>query len=194
MTWVTYLQAMGGKIPVLLLDHMYEEFKRKDIVLWCYAVTDKNKVNDSDKPKAAAQKRPRANDGEKPKSKRDACMNKIQEVEDIVGELRKKHGNALNLERYNAWAHMLHTGQYSSYDEPPNFPYFKMPGSKSFKSTSVANDAEKSQAMSPGKRIHRRGECIQQLDQWFHLLEKGVISKEQYEELKASILGDIGNM
>ena len=159
----------------------------------CYAVTDKNKVNDSDKPKAAAQKCPRTNDGEKPKSKRDACMNKIQEVEDIVGELKKKHGNALNLERYNAWAHMLHTGQYSSYDELPNFPYFKMPGSKSFKSTSVANDAEKSQAMSPGKRIHRCSECIQQLDQWFHLLEKGVISKEQYEELKASITGDIGN-
>ena len=26
------------------LDHMYEEFKRKDIILWCYAVTQRNKV------------------------------------------------------------------------------------------------------------------------------------------------------
>ena len=138
------------------------------------------------------QLRSRASDGEKPKSKRDACMNKIQEIEEIVDELKKKHGNALNLEWYNAWAHMLHTGQYSSYDEPPNFPYFKMPGSKSFQSTSVVKDTEKSQAMSPGKRIHRRGECIQQLDQWFHLREKGVISSEQYEQLKTSILGDIG--
>ena len=43
-------------------------------------------------------------------------MNKIQEVEQIVEKLKKKHGNALNVERYNVWAHMLHTGQYS-YDE-----------------------------------------------------------------------------
>ena len=88
---------------------------------------------------------------------------------------------------------MLHTGQYSCYDDPPNFPYFKMPGSKAFELASAAKD-EKSQVMSPGKHIHHRGECIQQLDQWFQLLEKGVISNEQYKELKTSILGDMGKM
>ena len=56
-------------------------------------------------------------------------MTKIQEVEEIIDKL-KKHGNALNVEQYNTWAHMLHMGHYSSYDEPPNFPCFKMPGSK----------------------------------------------------------------
>ena len=92
---------------------MYEEFKRRDILIWCYAVTEKNKVEcSSDRSKI--QKRPRVADngaGEKPKSKRDVCMKKIQEVEEIVEKLKTKHGNALNHERYNAWAHMLHTGR-----------------------------------------------------------------------------------
>ena len=81
---------------------------------------------------------------------------------------------------------MLHTGHYPSYDEPPNFPYFKMPGNMAVESTSAVKDTEQSQVMSPGKRIHRRGECIQQLNQWFQLLEKGVISNEQYEKLETS--------
>ena len=61
-----------------------------------------------------------------------------------------------------------------------------MPGSRAVESTSAVKDTEKSQVMSPGKRIHRRGECIQQLNQWFQLLEKGVISNEQYEKLETS--------
>ena len=158
---------------------MYEEFKGRDILLWCYAVTEMNKVEcGSDRSKIQKHRHVADNSaGEKPKSKRDVCMNKIQEVEEIVEKLKSKHGYALNHERYNAWAHMLHTGQYSSYDDTPNFPYFKMPGSKAFESASTTK-ADKSLPMSPGKRIHRGGECIQQLDQWFQLLNKGVISNE----------------
>ena len=83
------------------VDHIYEEFKRKDILLWCYDVTKKNKVEcTSDNSKTRKRSHVSEDDaGEKPKSnsKRDMCMNKIQEVEQIVD---KEHGNALNLERY----------------------------------------------------------------------------------------------
>ena len=75
------------------IDHMYEEFKRRNILLWCYAVTEKNKVECSN-DRSKIQKRPSVADnsaGEKPKSKRDVCMNKIQEVEEIVEKLISKH-------------------------------------------------------------------------------------------------------
>ena len=121
------------------------------------------------------------------------CMRKILEVEEIVDKLKRKHGSALSLERYNAWAHMIYTGQYSSYDDPPNYPYFRMPGSKVPESSSQVKSTQ-CQVMSPGKRIHHRGECIQQLDRWYDLLKKGAITNEQYENLKKSILGDIGDM
>ena len=32
---------------------MYEELKWKEIILWYYAVTEKNKINTTDKPKTA---------------------------------------------------------------------------------------------------------------------------------------------
>ena len=52
------------------LDQMYDEFKRKDILLWCYAITEKNKVEGiSDKPRKRS--RTCEDSGEKPSSKCD---------------------------------------------------------------------------------------------------------------------------
>ena len=45
--------------------------------------------------------------------------------------------------------------------------------------------------MSPGKRIKYRSECIDQLDKWHALLEKGVIDQAQFKELQDTILHDI---
>ena len=117
-----------------------------------YAITEKNKVEGiSDKPKKRS--RTCEDGGEKPSSKRDMCMRKTLEVEEIVDKLKRKHGNALSLERYNAWAHMIHTGQYSSYDDPPNYPYFRMPGSKVPESSSQVKSTQ-CQVMSPLSLIH----------------------------------------
>ena len=54
----------------------YMKNSNEEIILWCYAETEKNKVNSTDKLKTT-QKSPHANDGEKPTSKRDMCMMKI---------------------------------------------------------------------------------------------------------------------
>ena len=74
---------------------------------------------------------------------------------------------------------MIHTHKHDSLDVPPNKPFF---GKK--KSTDAV-------AVSPGKRINLRSECITQLDKWHQLKERGVISKEQYEELQKTILTNI---
>ena len=39
-----------------------------------------------------------------------------------------------------------------------------------------------------------RSECIQQIDEWYDLKQKGAISEAQYEELQAMILSDIKNL
>jgi len=39
-----------------------------------------------------------------------------------------------------------------------------------------------------------RSQCIEQLDRWHTLLEKGGITKEQYDELQATIFKDMQNM
>ena len=45
-------------------------------------------------------------------------------------------------------------------------------------------------AQSPQKRIMYRTECLNQLDKWHGLLEKGVISKAQFDELQGTILNE----
>ena len=48
-----------------------------------------------------------------------------------------------------------------------------------------------SATLSPGKCILYRSECINQLDKWHDLLEKGVISSAQFTELQETIMNDI---
>ena len=72
--------------------------------------------------------------------------------------------------------------KHLSYDEPPNKPFFR--SSRKSSSTPAAG-------VSPGKRIDMRGQCVDQLLKSHQLFEKGVISKEQYEEFQASILNEV---
>ena len=46
--------------------------------------------------------------------------------------------------------------------------------------------------LSPGKHVHLRSECIDQLNRWHSLKESGGISSEEYEEFRKNIIGDIG--
>ena len=60
-----------------------------------------------------------------PSSKRQAIAKSISEVEDIIKKLKEKHGDDFSVEKLNCWAHMLNVGKHSSYDEPPDLPFFR---------------------------------------------------------------------
>jgi hypothetical protein len=130
--------------------------------------------------------------GSEPLQKRGACAQKLTEVEEIVSQLKAKHGSAYTVEKLNAWAHMIHImGKQTSHDLPPDLPYFK--GAKK-----VANDENKgipaTGAMSPGKRINLRTECMDQLQKWHGLLQMGAITSGQYDEFQKKIIGDIADL
>ena len=76
---------------------------------------------------------------------------------------------------------MLHLNKHTSYDEPPDKPFFRLKGF----------DSKTAQGLSPAKRITLRSECIEQLDKWHKLMEKGAISTEQYKDLQDTIMNDI---
>ena len=44
--------------------------------------------------------------------------------------------------------------------------------------------------VSPRKRLQTRSECIDQLDKWHQLMEKGTVTAEQYKE-NQDIMNDI---
>ncbi len=155
---------------------MYDEYKsRKSIILWMKSVSKVKRKRDSTTSDAA------------PKPKRssyDSHLDKMSEVEEIVEELKNKHDSKYTPEQLRAWAHMIQMSKHSSYDHPPDKPFFG-------KSRKKAAEPSPEAGISPGKRIGLRSECIDQLDKWHRLMERGVISPEQYTEMQKTILTDI---
>ena len=153
------------------IAEMYVKYgKRTEITLWCQCTTVGNKR------RCSIESEP------KDSSKKSSIMKNIQEVEGILKELKKRHGPMLTCEQFNAWAHMINTEKHSSYDIPPNLPYFKKSRSSIGPSTSA----------SP-IRLNMRSECISQLDKWHSLFEKNCITKDQYDQLREAILKDVFN-
>ena len=74
--------------------------------------------------------------------------------------------------------------KYQSYENPPDKWFF---GKSRKKTLSTATKA----VVSPSKRLGMRSECIDQLDKWHKLVERGATSTEEYRELQATILTDI---
>ena len=139
-----------------------------------------------------------------PLSKRQAIAKNISEVEEIIKVLREKHSDAYSVEKLNCWAHMLNVGKHSSYDEPPDFPFFKKrkekrsdaqrSGSSSDSGSTATISSMSTSTNSPSKRVGLRTQYIDQLSKWHSLLNTGAIDQAQYDELKEAILGDIKKM
>jgi len=183
------------------LEEMYQMHKsRREILLWCYKDTGDCQSRAEGQRCKKCSSPGDSDESAAPKPKRDSCAKNIQEVEDIIKALREIHGSTYCTEKLSAWAHLIQMKKHSSYESPPNLPYFKLPktkkktkGSETTADEEPAEDQQTSTCttISPSKRVGLRSECIKQLDQWHTLLEKGGITKDQYDELQKTIFDDI---
>lgn len=190
-----------GKQRWLITDadvaDMYKAHQgKKEILLWCYS-----------RGQGGAKKRPLSPDSEessKPlKSSRYTNhvekMTEVQVIEDKLKEIHNKAGaKVFSDEQLRTWAHLIQMGKHSSYDTPPDKPFWRnrksMPtGESSTTSTSVTPDKPMppTVTISPGKRVNLRGQCVEQLFRLHQLMEKGGISKAEYDEMQESIMAEV---
>lgn len=176
------------------LDDMYEAHKtgKLEILLWCHIPTKR----------APKRSKPPADDTSSSKRKCSELQGndkKLDEVTEIVEALRKEHGASFTPEQLHAWAHLIHIGKHESRVEAPKSPFFRGKSCKKAgnipstvaKPEDPSNSAGETSAVSPSKRIALHMKCIEQLEKWHSLLEKTVITQEQYAKLPQSILNDI---
>ena len=160
------------------LEQMYRSYKKRgEILLWCI-----RPHNGAD----TERKRGRGESTDESRPVKRTCSQKIKDVEDLLTQLREKHGQKYTTEQLSCWAHMYHMEKHKSLDFPPNLPFFS--GRK--RDTSAMGPSSQSTS-SPHRRVGMRSESIRQLVDWHSLLEKGGISKEQYDEVQQAILKDM---
>ncbi len=127
---------------------------------------------------------------------------KLARVQEIVKQLKDKHGSKYTTEKLNCWAHMVDMDKHDSLDQPPSLPFFgakpsavKKQGTESStnKGSPPPLPSDAVIDISPGKLVKMRGDSISQINAWHELLEKGAITREQYSHLQKRILSDINN-
>ena len=188
--YITPGHGLKGKLNSIITEQdlveVYAVYKNKrNVLLWCYVGTDS-----AEDPKQ--YKRPATSTASKhtPAAKRTTCQSTINAVQQLVEELKEKHGSKYTVERLNAWAHMINMGKHSSKDDPPDLPFFGKKKTNPVEITSMTPSTSV-QADSPSKRVGVRTQCIDQLTKWHKLLKNSAISQSQYEELKGTILKDM---
>ena len=163
------------------LNDLYQLHKgKKEIMFWCYSVAQSERSR-SRSPLSCVSKSSTSKVAQ-------SLMEKREIVEEIVKKLKEKHQDKFSPPQINTWAHCIHMKTHLSYDDPPDNSFFRG-HSKNLTRRDIPSTS--GVAISPSKRISLCSECIDQMQKWHQLFEKGIISKEQYKELVDKMWVDI---
>ena len=176
---IGYLQpghGFKGKQFVLATDEdlkqMYNEHSgRKSINLWL-KFEKKKRTRDtlsmSDYPQPKRSK------------SCESHLAKMDELQSIVEKLKEIPIFLVLSFTVGEVYYTIQLGHHDSYEHPPKKPFF-----------GASKTANTSSGLPPEKRIHLKSECTEQLTKWHKLMNDGVITKEEYEDMHKTIMGDI---
>ena len=139
-----------------------------------------------------------------------------ERVEESVAFLKEKHGMNFSAMQYRIWGEMVAGDLHSSLDTPPSTSMFiraggNTPGRKKSESsvaqvlTLIADHMSPpavqsrpgngtSSGASPARKIENRSKCYRQLKELHDLKSAGIVSDEQYEVEKRSIMMTLQNL
>ena len=136
-----------------------------------------------------------------------------EKLEEIVTELKGKHGKNYTTMQYRIWGEMVGSDFHSSLDSPPKTSMFVRAGGETPKSRKdqgvaqalslIANQITSptsetrpartreysiSESASPAKMIENRSKCYQQLTELHSMKSAGVLTESEYQEEKQSVV------
>ena len=173
--YITPGHGKKGKQVVISSDkdlaEMYDHHgKKTEILLWIKQSRKKPRLESN------------ADSSRSSSSKYEVQVDKMTNIDELCEKLTAIHESNYTKEQIRAWAILIQMGKHDNYNSPPDKRFF-MNGRKSTHEVSVG--------VSPGKKLSMRSECIDQLDKWYCLMEKGVIDAEQYKAIQDNIMRDI---
>ena len=173
------------------LKEVHKLLKSNDshsVTLWCDGKADHRSAKRSGSDLTFSDS-DGENDAHLPKSKgkkkRTRYEEKADRIEDVVDQLKEKHGKDYTLVQYRIWAETMESGQHSSYDLPPKGRFFK---AQSKGKAGVASTSADEKSLTPSKVAQLRSTYIQQIKELHGLLEVGAITNDHFIKQRDSLL------
>ena len=177
----------------------------KDILLWCDGKSEKSgkkptEEDDDEEDSATTTKRAKTAGLEE------------KELEENIYELQSIHADKYDYGQYRLWGRMIMNKQWKDYSNPPNIPLITgknpqrgktdLASSKATAAVAVVqalkapslepasreSNAPIATGMSPGKKVELRSKYISQLKDIHKLNDEGVLTPEEFQIEKDTIL------
>ena len=65
----------------------------------------------------------------------------LDEVDTVYHKLADKHSGKFDADRLRMWAHLINMGKHSSFETPPDYPFFRKQNKNALVSTPKSNDS-----------------------------------------------------
>lgn len=130
---------------------------------------------------------------------------KLERIDNIIDQLKAKHGSEYTDIQYRVWAESFDTRYHQSLDTPPQGSLFKSQGRKSKSSKAdpphSACDSPRSTGdpphgtdLTPQKAAHLKSTYIQQIKELHSLQTVGAISNEDFIKQRDILLAQMSKM
>ena len=168
-------------------------YSSDNITLWCMGVSEKRRrgkhgrdysdsTSDCDSDDMHQRSRPKS------KKKKTKHEEKLERVDELVDELKLKHGTTYTSIQYRVWAETIEARSHSSLDSPPTGSFFKRQGRKLNPSTSTSTTPGTSSALTPQKVAQLRSTYIQQIKELHDLQTCGAITNDHFVKQRDLLL------
>ena len=175
-------------------DYIKKSIRSSDnVTLWCMGVSEKRRrgkhrrdYSDSNSEYDSDDTRQRSQS--KSKRKKTKHEEKLERVDELVDELKLKHGTTYTNIQYRVWAETIEAQNHSSMDSPPTGSFFKIQGRNSNVSTSTPGTPGTNNALTPQKIAQLRSTYIQQIKELHDLETCGAITNDHFVKQRDLLL------
>ena len=174
--------------------HLLRTKDNHSVTLWCMgqstsvpATGSKHQRNntvltisdtDSDEEKPMTTK-------SKKRKKKTRQEEKLDRIDDLIDDLKLKHGTKYNAVQYRMWAETIDSGRHSSLEIAPRGSIFKSQAKK---------DSDPGGSLTPSKVASLRTTYIQQIKELHSLKQLGAISDDQFVKQRDLLLNNMDKL
>ena len=167
------------------LEELIKLLQTKSVTVWCDGQKKKRKISESSESDEEFHRM---------KKKKNKVDEKADKIDDLVDNLREKHGISYSNLQYRVWAETMVGGRHKSLDYPPKGSYFRQSRTPQSPNKSPVRSREAPTVIAPIKAAGLKSTYITQIRDLHSLLESGAISDQDFQKQKGIIMESMNKL